>query len=240
VTARQLLGLFDLIYLVALANWIGGALFMMFGLGPMLLKAIGTEPALNLVRAVFPRYYVGGAITGALALASFIAGPLCYHEYRGTMVAVQALLIIAGILLMLYGANSVSPAIRKTPGDALPDMAQLARRQRVANVVNLLVGLLALLLLAAYVLRPAPKTSGIIEMTPLERSRYDAALGRVIADVEARYGLRPPRALSQDESADPDSLIDAETVREIESYYAQKRLRDQVRAGKTQGTGELP
>ena len=30
----------------------------------------------------------------------------------------------------------------------------------------------------------------------------------------------------------PDPLIDQETVREIESYYAKKRLRDQARAGK--------
>ena len=35
----------------------------------------------------------------------------------------------------------------------------------------------------------------------------------------------------------PSPLIDAETVREIESYYAKKRLRDQARAAKIQGSG---
>ena len=70
-------------------------------------------------------------------------------------------------------------------------------------------------------------------MTPQERARYDAAINRLIEDVEAKYGLRPPRPLAPARSAAPDPLIDAETVREIESFYAKKRLRDQA-----QGHGE--
>ena len=74
------------------------------------------ESASKLVRAIFPRYYLGGAISGAVALPAFVAGPLCYREYRGAMVGVQALAIIFGILLMLYGANSLTPAIGEAPG----------------------------------------------------------------------------------------------------------------------------
>ena len=40
-----------------------------------------------------------------------MAGPLCFHEYRGAIVGVQALAIIFAILLMLYGGNSLTPAI---------------------------------------------------------------------------------------------------------------------------------
>ena len=38
-----------------------------------------------------------------------------------------------------------------------------------------------------------------MEMTPQERARYDAALNRVIEDVEAKYGLRPRRPLGPGE-----------------------------------------
>ena len=55
--------------------------------------------------------------------------------------------------------------------------------------------------------------------------------------MEAKYGLRPPRHLAPGETRRPDPLIDAETVREIESYYAEKRLRDQARAGKVSPHG---
>ena len=37
--------------------------------------------------------------------------------------------------------------------------------------------------------RPAPTTSGIVELTPRERARYDAAVNRVIEDVEIKYGI---------------------------------------------------
>jgi uncharacterized membrane protein len=89
LTSRHLLTLFDSIYLAALAVWIGSAVFIVFGLNPILLKAIGSESASRLIRAIYPRYYVGGAIAGAVALPAFVAGPLCYSEYRGAMVAVQ-------------------------------------------------------------------------------------------------------------------------------------------------------
>jgi Domain of unknown function (DUF4149) len=234
VTARQLLALFDLIYLTALAVWIGSAVFMVFGLNPIVLKAIGAESASKLIRAIYPRYYVGCAIAGAVALPAFVAGPLCYREYRGAMVAVQAVVIIFGILLMLYGANSLTPAIGKAPEGPVPDASQVEHWRRLATGLNLLLVVVALSLLVAHVIRPAPKTSGIIEMTPQERARYDAALNRVIEDVEVKYGLRPPRTLAPGESAAPGPLIDAETVREIESYYAKKRARDQARAAKAQ------
>jgi hypothetical protein len=235
-----LLVLFDSIYLAALSIWIGSAVFMVFGLAPILLKATDSESASKLVRAIFPRYYACGAIAGAIALPSFVAGPLCYSEYRGAMVAVQALAIICGILLMLHGANSIVPAIGGRPGGAWPGPMQTAHSRRQAVVLNLIVILVAFSLVVAHVLRPAPKTAGIVEMTPQERARYDAALNRVIEDVEARYGLRAPRAQAAGESPSPDPLLDPESVREIESYYAKKRLRDQARAGKPPTAGDRP
>jgi hypothetical protein len=113
-----------------------------------------------------------------------------------------------------------------------------SRRQAVG--LNVIVILVAFSLVIAYVLRPAPKTTGIIEMTPKERARYDAAIYRVIEDVEAKYGLRPPHESAAAESPNSDRLIDPESVRELESYYAKKRLRDQARAGRTPGSSDQP
>ena len=112
LTARHLLTLFDSVYLAAhRPHGSAARSSSRSGLAPILFKTVGTEPALALVRAVYPRYYVGGAISGAVALASFVAGPLCYQEYRGAMVGVQAVAIIFVILLMFYGGNSLTPAI---------------------------------------------------------------------------------------------------------------------------------
>ena len=80
-------------------------------IAPVLFKCGRCRIGAKLIRAIYPRYYIGGAIAGAVALPAFVAGPLCFREYRGAMVGVQALVIIFGILLMLYGANSLTPAI---------------------------------------------------------------------------------------------------------------------------------
>jgi Domain of unknown function (DUF4149) len=240
LTARHLLTLFDSVYLVALAAWVGGAIFFTLVLGPILFKAVGMESAFALIRAVYPRYYVGGAISGAVALASFVAGPLCYHEFRGVTVGVQALAIIGAILLMLYGANALTPAICSKGRDGALRVLPLERLQRRAIILNLFVLFIGLSLVVVHVARPAPTTSGIVELTPRERSRYDAAVNKVIENAEVKYGFRPPRENGAGESAPSDPLIDAETVREVESYYATKRLRDQARAGKASTSGAPP
>jgi hypothetical protein len=224
------LTLFDSVYLAALSVWIGGAFFFMFGVGPILFRMAGAESGVKLVRAIFPRYYLGGAIAGAVALPAFVAGPLCYQEFRGAIVGVQSLAIFVGIMLMLYGANSLAPAIGEAQGAGESSAGRLERLQRRATGVNLLVVLIGLSLLVSFASRPAPKTAGLVEMTPQERARYDLAINRLIEDVEAKYGLRPPRALAPGETAERDPLIDQETVREIDSFYARKRLRDQARA----------
>ena len=230
--ASHLLTLFDSVYLAALSAWIGAPFSSCSCLPPILFKMVEAESALNLFRAILPRYYLGGAISGAVALPAFVAGPLCYREYRGAMVGVQALAIIFGIVLMLYGANSLAPAIGEAQGAGDSSTGRLEQLRRRAAGLNLVVVLIGLLLLVSFATRPAPKTAGIVEMTPQERARYDLAINRLIEDVEARYGLRPPRALAPGETAGPDPLIDQETVREIDSYYARKRLRDQARAGR--------
>ncbi len=240
MTARHLLTLFDSIYLAALSAWIGGALLFALVVAPVLFKLVGAESQAKLIRGVYERYYIGGAIAGAVALPAFVAGPLCFREFRGAMVGVQALVIIFGIVLMFYGANSLAPAIGAAKVDAALEQARLRQLQRRAARLDILLLVIGLSLLVAFVSRPAPTTTGILELTPQERARYDAAVNRLIEDTEAKYGYRAPRKLAPGESAGPDPMIDAETVREIESYYASKRLRDQARAGKVPRTAPAP
>jgi len=213
-------------------------LFFSFGVAPIIFNVLGAEAGGKFVRALFPRYYLWGAISGAVALPSLVAVPLCYPEYRGPMVGVQALAIIGCTLIMLYAGNSLTPAINQAR-DAGPSghrrFQQLHRRSVRLNALVLMVGLG---LLVGFATRPAPKTSGILEQSPTERIRYDEAVNRVIQDVEAKYGLRPPRAAESGKpadlapviDADLAPVIDAETVQEIDSIYAQKRLRDEARA----------
>lgn len=230
MTSRYLLALFDSAYIVAMTAWVGSILFFSFGVAPIIFNVLGAEAGGKFVRALFPRYYLWGAISGAVALPSMVAVPLCYPEYRGPMVGVQALAIIGCTLIMLYAGNSLTPAINQAR-DAGPSgrhrFQQLHRRSVRLNALVLVVGLG---LLVGFATRPAPRSSGIVEQTPTERLRYDEAVNRVIQDVEAKYGLRPPRAAESGKPADLGPVIDAETVKEIDSMYAQKRLRDEARA----------
>ena len=222
--------MFDSAFVIAMTAWVGSILFFTFGVSPIIFKVLGAEQGGKFVRALFPRYYLWGAISGAIALPSMVAVPLCYPEYRGPMVGVQALAIIGCILIMLYAGNSLTPAINRArdagPSGHRGSSGSIADRSGSTpwfwwSGLALLIG---------FATRPAPRTSGIIEKTPIERLRYDEAVNRVIQDVEAKYGLRPPR---ESDSAKPDDLgpvIDEETVKEIDSIYAQKRLRDEARA----------
>ncbi len=192
MSSRFLLGVLDSVYVVALTAWVGAILFFSFAVAPVVFRVFGEQIGGKFGRALFPRYYLWGAIAGAIALPAFVAGPLCFHEFRGPMVGVQALVILAGILIMLYGANSLTPAInaaRDAGASGQPRFEQLHRR---AVQLNALVLVMGLCLLVAFAIRRAPRTSGIVELTPVEQVRYDNAINRLIVDVEARHGLRRP------------------------------------------------
>jgi hypothetical protein len=226
------MALFDSIYLITLAGWAGSALFLSFGVTPLILKHLPKQQAQELVSALLPRYGVWGAICGALALSSLVAVPLCYPEYRGAKVGVQALAIIGSILMALYAGNSVAPA-RSSGGVSSPlshsRFLQLSWR---AFVLNSLIAVTGIALLIAFATRAAPKTSGIVELTPEEQARYDEAVGRVIEQVEVKYGFRqssPPRPV---EPSKTGRVIDSETVKEIEAYYAEKRRKEDARTGR--------
>ena len=231
MSGHSLLFLFDSAYVIALATWVGSILFFSFAVAPLIFNVLGEQIGGKFVRALFPRYYLWGAISGAIALPAYVAGPLCFHEYRGPMVGIQALVIVAGILIMLYGGNSLTPAINQARDPGPAGEERFRRLHRRAVWLNVLVLILGVGLLIAFAARPSPRTAGIVEMTPAERARYDAAVGRVIEDAEVKYGMRPPRVLAPGESAELDPMIDEEAVKEIDSIFARKQERDRARRG---------
>jgi Domain of unknown function (DUF4149) len=229
MSARFLLGVFDSVYVVALTAWVGSILFFSFGVAPIIFGVLGEQTGGKFVRALFPRYDLWGAIAGAIALPSFVARALVYHEFRGPMIGVQAMLILAGVLCMLYGGNSLAPAINQARDSGATGQRRFEQLHRRAVGLNAFVLVIGLVLLVAFATRPAPMTTGLDELTPAGQVRYDAAVNRVIEDIEARQGMRRLRKPAPGESDGRDPIVDDAAVREIELLYERKRLQDQAR-----------
>lgn len=170
MTAPSLMIVFDSIYLIAMTAWVGSILFFSFVVAPVIFTVLGAESGGKFVRALFPRYYLWGAISGAVALPSAVAVPLAFPELRGPWVGAQALVILAATLIMLYAGNSLTPAINAAR-DAGPAGQHLFNRLHRRSVrLNGVVMVLGIGLLIAFAGRPRPKTSGIIELTPTQRA----------------------------------------------------------------------
>lgn len=169
MTARSLMILFDSVYLIAMAAWVGSVLFFSFAVAPIIFRVLGAESGGKFVRALFPRYYTWGAISGAIALPSAVAVPLCYPELRGPWVGGQALLIMAGTLLMLYAGNSLTPAINAARDEGPTGEERFHRLHKRSVMLNGLVLLLGVTLIVGHAARPSPTTAGIEEPGPLER-----------------------------------------------------------------------
>ncbi len=232
MTARSLLALFDSVYVLALTAWVGSVLYFSFGLAPILFKGPGSESGGRFVTALLPRFYAWGMTWGAVALPSLMSVPLSFPEYRSPWVALQAMCILAGILIMLYGGNTLTPALNVAQ-QALPATEerwnQLRRRALWLNHAVLVLGVG---LIVTFANRPAPRTSGIVEMSPRERMQYDQSIGKVIEGMEARQGLRAPKAAPGGVGPSRETehpAVDGETIKELDEIFARKRERDEQR-----------
>jgi hypothetical protein len=185
-----LLALFDSVYVLALASWVGSILFFSFSVAPIIFQVLDAEAGARFVRALFPRYYAWGAVSGAIALPACVGGPLSVPELRGPMVGVQALAILAGTLLMLYAGNVLTPAINAARDAGPAEEARFARLHRRSVGLNLVALGLGLGLLIAFANRPAPRTVGIVEPSPEERARalYERRQER---ELQKPSGARP-------------------------------------------------
>jgi hypothetical protein len=192
MTTRHLLALFDSIYVLAMALLVGSVVFFSFAVAPIIFRVLGAEAGGRFVRALFPRYYLWGAVCGAIALPAFVAGPLCFPEYRGIAVGVQALMLLCCTLIMLYGGNSLVPEINRARDEGPSSHDRFERLHRRSVGLNALVLVIGVGLLVAYAWRPAPRTAGIIELSPIERARRAEALDKARAGRE--FGEAPGSA----------------------------------------------
>ena len=168
--ARLLLAIFDSIYVFALTAWVGSILFLSFAVAPIIFRVLDKESGARFVRALFPRYYAWGVVSSAVALPCLVCGSLSFPELRGPMVGVQAALIAAGLGIMLYCGNTLTPAINQArdegPGSA-DRFERLHKRSVILNAVALLIGTV---LLVAFATRRPPRTSGSEDRRPRERA----------------------------------------------------------------------
>ena len=218
---RLLLAIFDSVYVFALAAWVGAILFFSFGVAPIIFRVLGAESAAKFVRALFPRYYAWGVGATTIALPALVCGPLAYPELRGLIIAVQAFLILAGLGIMLYCGNSLTPAINAAR-DAGPEQSQrfdrLHRRSVHLNGVALVLGLI---LLAGFAIRRPVHTTGLHEMTPSERVAYDNDFSRALDQILRGQSTRSPS------SPNPSQFsFDAAARQELEDLVAARRHRD--------------
>ncbi len=203
MTARLLLPMFDAVYSLALASWVGSVLFFSFGVAPVIFRVLGKESGGRFVRALFPRYYAWGVVSGAIAMPALAAVPLAFPEYRGPWIGVQAGLVLAGILIFLYCGNSLTPAINAARDEGPEGAERFDRLHQRSVRLNAIALLLGVVLIAAHATRRPPSTRGIRELTPQESLEYDR-------DVEATIRRK---VLSDAERKEIEDLIDARRAR---------------------------
>lgn len=148
-------------------------MFFSFGIAPIIFKVLPIDHAGRFVRALFPRYYMWLTTLAVIALPGVAAPPLAAPELRGPGVAVRCLALVGVILTLLYCSESLTPAINQArdQGEAgKPLFNRLHRRSVRLNAIVL--GTVAVLLAAALI-GPKGRISGIIEQPPRERARAD-------------------------------------------------------------------
>ncbi len=185
--ALNLLHLFDSVFLIAMAGWVGSLMVLGFGIRPVAERCLRAEEAATFERALAARLFAWGAICGAIALPALVCGPLAVPEMRQPAIGLQAIVILGGILGMFYGGNVLVPALAAfsaSPAAAVP----LRRRQ---TTVATLVLIANLGLLVAHAFREPPRSPGIVEPNPQER--YQESLRRLTRpEVESPQSDRAP------------------------------------------------
>jgi hypothetical protein len=86
------------------AVWLGSIVFFSFVVAPTAFHALGRDGAAPLMRAVFPRYYMVGLISGAIMLVASLA---LGADLRITIPVVIALVLAA------YARQVITPAVNR-------------------------------------------------------------------------------------------------------------------------------
>jgi hypothetical protein len=191
VSARSLLPIFDSIYLLVLSSWVGAVLCTLCVVRPIVLRVRDLNVRAHLDTALLSRYYTWGSTSAAIALPALLGGPICFpSELRGPWVGVQAIAIIAGAFMMLYGGNSLTPALRAAyaAGPGAEVEVRIARLHKRAVWTDGVVLAIGVGLLVGFVLRGAPRTQGLSDAPPQLRAQKNfEAFQKRQADFKASH-----------------------------------------------------
>jgi len=150
------IGLLRVLYLLALALWVGEIACFSFVVAPAVFGVLGAARAGDVVGAIFPRYYALGTAAGAVALACALVlarRATAAGWWTGTVVA-----LALGLAATLWAGRVVHPRAQRlrvalqARGEAPAADPAFRRAHRTAvalNGVALLAGLVGLGLSAA-------------------------------------------------------------------------------------------
>ena len=92
--------LFNFIYLLSLACWLGSIIFFSFIGAPGIFKTLDREKAGEVAGVIFPKYYVLGYICGGLSLSALVAGSKSIPMIQITLLLVMTICsLIAGMVV---------------------------------------------------------------------------------------------------------------------------------------------
>jgi len=127
---------------IAVVLWLGVMGFFAFVVAPAAFTALDREAAGRFVGAVFPRYYVVGAVLGSCALVALIAQRLRADGRSGDWLG--GALVLAMLALTLYAWLAVLPAAQAakqamrlaSSGLGTVEALSFSRFHRLSTILN--------------------------------------------------------------------------------------------------------
>lgn len=127
---------------MAVLLWLGVMGFFAFVVAPAAFTALDREAAGRFVGAVFPRYYLVGAVLGTCALVALIAqrlrGDGRHGDWLGSaLVLVMLALTLYAWLAVLPAAQAAKQAMRLAPsGAGEVEALSFSRLHRLSTILN--------------------------------------------------------------------------------------------------------
>jgi uncharacterized membrane protein len=138
---------------IVVSFWLGAMVFFAFVVAPAAFATLEREAAGRFVGAVFPRYYLAGAVLGGIALLACIGRGMS-RGWAGAdwlalgLVSLMLALTLYAWLVVLPAAHAAREAMHAAAtGAATPEAARFAALHRLSSVLNGVVMLAAMVLL---------------------------------------------------------------------------------------------
>lgn len=133
-------------YLLSLVCWLGAIIFFSFFTAPVVFTRLPIHDAGKVISAIFPRYYILGYVSGAVALALAIYLMETYGQRTWWSATIAALIFALGCTI--YAGAVIRPqidAIRTVVEQPNPDPAKKADFDRMHHLSVTLNGAVLLL-----------------------------------------------------------------------------------------------